>query len=849
MCQTLGVASPKSRGADVSELIYRAWVEGPGSAAARTLASRTPVPGSVALRGRFHLLADPAVPAMPAEMFHLGWDAWQAQVTLTAIADSALISNDIPAARAALAELVSTHERGLHQLPLVDAEVGLGDAARQADEFEEAAGHYDRALELASAAHYRFGTVRALVPVGYLTMMSGSVLQAAGIFRQAVTLASELDERTYLAGALTGLGEALGRLRDDTGAREALATALELFEALRSDGGVVNAAQHLGDLHRRNRELGEAHAALSRALVAAQRSGLWIGVVNARDGLGEVALGQGDVPRAVGHYQQAYQLSADKGYRRGQAHALNGLGRCAAEASQWVLASRMHRAALTAYQQLGDLPSSTTALDGLARAASAEGDLQQAVRARLEAVAAIETMRSVQDREAYQREYRERFAGVYSSALRTAVMAKDPAGFVAVFEGLAGRRLAGMLGTLPAAAVEEAQVAAHVLARSHHKPLNGTDLAATPQAERRARLLGRLALRHGMPDVVERAIGDLAAALYRPFARESATRLLADTAVRGHMFLATMLPDRDTEIAWLRAGPGVEATAGIHAVPPAARDLVLSIARDGLAPDARAADLALLADLVPAAAFAGLADSDPLMIVPLGPLWGIPWPGLPVGGAFLGERFALAVTPSLTLADHLGAQPDLDPPRIVGQWRSPEIRFHELVAFLDDSRLDLDVLSSASDALVAATTASHDLVVLAGHGRPVPAMGHFLELGDGVLLTPATLLDARPPARLVLAACWGAHTPGIPDSDPLTIATIALARGSRAVLATTSELADDPLASAFLNGVLHRLPSQSMPAAVRDMTRRFLANTAYRDGYLSRWAPLITIGTANAEAR
>lgn len=129
---------------------------------------------------------------------------------------------------------------------------------------------------------------------------------------------------------------------------------------------------------------------------------------------------------------------------------------------------------------------------------------------------------------------------------------------------------------------------------------------------------------------------------------------------------------------------------------------------------------------------------------------------------------------------------------------------------------------------------------------PLGLRGRFqflLELAPRVLLTPAALLDARPPDQLVLAACWGAHAPGAADSDPLTLATIALTRGSRAVLATTGELADDPLASRFLNGVLHRLPAAAMPVALREMTRRFLAAPRHRDGYLSRWAPLITVGT------
>jgi hypothetical protein len=62
------------------------------------------------------------------------------------------------------------------------------------------------------------------------------------------------------------------------------------------------------------------------------------------------------------------------------------------------------------------------------------------------------------------------------------------------------------------------------------------------------------------------------------------------------------------------------------------------------------------------------------------------------------------------------------------------------------------------------------------------------------------------------------------------------------VLATTSELADDSVASRFLNGVLHRLPAAAMPDALLQMTRRFLTDPRHRDGYLSRWAPLITVG-------
>jgi tetratricopeptide (TPR) repeat protein len=847
---------------DVSRILYQAWLAGPRSESARRLASQIPVPGSVALRGRFHFLTDPAVPDLPAAMFEVTWDVWQRQVELTAAADAALMAHDVAVARRALAELQSTHVPGRHQLPLVDALVGMGDAARQADLFEEAAGHYDGALGMAAEEHYRFGTVRALVPVGYLTLMSGSAREAADRFRAAASLARELDERAYLAGALTGSGEALSRLREDAAARESLAEALQLAESLKSDGGIVNAAQQLGDLHRRRRELTKAREYFGRALEVAHRAGPWIGEVNASDGLGEVHLRLGEVDEAIRHYEHARALSVSKRYRRGEAHALNGIGWCADAAGDWEAAELLHHAALDAYRELGDLPSSTHALVGMAQAATKAGDRPRALGAMLNAVAAIEAMRSAQDRHQHQHEYRERFAIVYSGAIRAAVDADDPAGFVAVFESLAGRRLAGMLEPLPTAAVEEAQLAAHVLATAQHRPLrrshrSGADPApkepgtagtsAESGATERTRLLGRLALRHGMQDIVERAMDDIAAALYRPFAPDDAAPLLQRVAAHQQLLLVTPLPGQDTEIAWLRSGPGIDTRVGTHVISDQARDLVVSLAQAGLPALARPGLLAPLAGLLPQSVMADLDEID-LLIVPLGPLWAVPWTALPgpatsPGGSFLGERCALAVAPSMTLADHVRRHGDPAGLKTVGHWRSPAIRYHKLVAYADDARVQVDELACAADGLTAVTQARHDLLVLAGHGRPVPGLGHYLELGDDVLLTPVSLLSARTPDRLVLTACWGAHTPGIPEADPLTLATIALTRGSRSIIATTSELADDAPATTFLNRVLYRLPGQPMPTALREVTRRFLSEPYNRDGYLSRWAPLITVGT------
>jgi hypothetical protein len=192
-------------------------------------------------------------------------------------------------------------------------------------------------------------------------------------------------------------------------------------------------------------------------------------------------------------------------------------------------------------------------------------------------------MRSSQDRHQYQQEYRERFAVIYSAALRAAVRNDDAAAFVTVFENLAGRRLAGLLAEIPPlSAAEDAVLASSALATASNLPLNGVDLAdRTTSAERRARLVGRLALRGGLPERVERAIADIAAALYHSFSPGDAIPLLDRASLRADVLLATLVPGANDQIAWLRAGPGRAALSGLQEIGEAAQTLIAALATRG----------------------------------------------------------------------------------------------------------------------------------------------------------------------------------------------------------------------------------------------------------------------------
>ena len=113
----------------------------------------------------------------------------------------------------------------------------------------------------------------------------------------------------------------------------------------------------------------------------------------------------------------------------------------------------------------------------------------------------------------------------------------------------------------------------------------------------------------------------------------------------------------------------------------------------------------------------------------------------------------------------------------------PEVHLHDLLGLGPGSRHARS--AGAPDRLLhGLARGGIDAVVIAAHGRPMPGLGHYLELGSDVILTPAEMFDSTPPKSLALLACWGARVPGQSSGDPLTLATIALARRSRQILVT-----------------------------------------------------------------
>ncbi|MBL8929045.1 MAG: CHAT domain-containing protein [Kineosporiaceae bacterium] len=830
-----------------SRALFAAWqlaASGPpGVRSARRQLTRTPEPGAVALRCRYRHLLDPAAAPVPRGETP-SWDRWCEITRIETEGDLALVRAPSNAA-AVFERLRALEDSATLRIVTVNALQGLGDTARQHDQHEAAAQLLTAAIDLAANDGYRFGEVRALVSLGYLTMAVSSAHEALDFFERALQVAEAIPDALFAANAGLGAAEATLRLGRPGQARDRAAAAYRAFDTLGSHMGAGNAAERLASAHRALDQPGEVVSALTLAQGHFRQAGSTVGQVNALDGLGEAALAAGHHDEAAGHFTAARDL-AGPAYERGRLNAVQGLARAARARHQWQVAADHHRSALDGFDALGDLVGQMHAFDGLAICAGHLDGAAEELRVRLQSVQALERLRASRNDHSVQLEYRRRFTGIYQAAMRSALAQHDPDAATYLLECLAGRRLAGLLDSLPATGTDAAELTAHLTAMADQR-LAGRLADPQSRTERVARLLGATAIRHAVADQARDALDDLAASLFLPLDPSEASGLLAAAPDGMHVLVVAADATTPGELCHVWRDASGETHLGSVALPAATLDTMNRYVT-GTSGYPGIGDLAPLRHLVPDRLRAELAASTPqapvrLLLIPLGGLWLLPWPALLLDDhRVLGEVAELSLCPSLTVAKALRERPRANAEHAAASrtavWHNPTLTEHRyrLDSALGCAPLPIADAAGARRALLAAPSGP---VVIVGHGRPVDGSA-YLELAPGEIVTTAELLASKPAARLALICCWGAADRSSVTADPLTLAVTALIAGSREVLATVGELADSPQATFFVQRILASRTT-SLPSAVTQATRALLAGPGMREAPVAHWAPIITL--------
>lgn len=833
-------------------LLFEAWrTESPDLRA--DVASRPP-PGPIALRCRYHHLIDSEREGNP--LAPVSEEEWNRALVVETEGDNALRVGDFDRAITLFREVEDG--RGFDLVSSANARLGIGEAHRARGDVEGASRWFEAALHSAGQAGYRFGRLRALIALGYLALHHHSVVRAREVFDEALDLAVALGDGVYHANAVQGLAECAER---DGATDDALAgyqRAHELFREIRSLTGQAHVAQRIGALHHRRGRADLARDWLVDAAKAFAEDNDPVGMVNTLDGLGDILLDVDDPDAAEVQYQAAQEIALDRELPLALAHSAQNFARVAAARQEWTVAEDLFQAAIAEYRTAGDLLGVCTALGKRAAVRKRAGRAEDALTDRVAAVFAIEEFRAANREPRAQLEYRGRFAAVYAHALRTAVSSGSAERFAVVSDGLAGRRLPGLAeAVIPAGIRDNVTLTQDLVVRANQRwaadprgpgaSSMGSRAGITKQ-ERVRQLLGNAALRGAMPGMAKDAIDDLLAAVYLPPADDGAALL---AALPSECHVLQLVPDPEDPALIHRLWRDDRGRFELDTIElgPKCLELIALLQenndeRSGLCPRRLLSLSALLPERLPEA----LADMPMprLLLLPVGELWLVPWGAVPVReDKLLAQAAEYVVCPSMSLQRVLrnrGPARPIDGP--TGIWRSPVMDFLGLSALDCDPRWWLNEPLRAVLATGLLADGTHT-VILTCHGRPADGPGHYLELDEGIWLLPADVLGPVAPARLYLITCWGAGVPGQAMADPITIATLALARGSAEVLATVGEFGDTKVGNLFAESVLGLLADTDTvaSAAVHQAGKRLARETGAWEWPLRDWASLLPIGT------
>ena len=261
-----------------------------------------------------------------------------------------------------------------------NALVSLGLVDGHQSRYQEATGHFERALTWYTQAGDGACQAKSLNYLGLVALREGRYAEAAGHLEQALAWYRDLDDQH-------GAAYASATWPASTSARAATrrppACSRRHWRCSGSTGTGPErspSSSRLGDLYLRQGRYPQAISHLREVLAHYQDQTDPQGEALALVSLGIIGLRQGRYAEAAGHLDQALARYREMSDPAGQATTLNNLGEVLLATGQAADARRRYAAALDMAVQAGEYIRATRARDGLGRACQAGGDPRRAHR-------------------------------------------------------------------------------------------------------------------------------------------------------------------------------------------------------------------------------------------------------------------------------------------------------------------------------------------------------------------------------------------------------------------------------------------------------------------------------------
>lgn len=684
------------------------------------------------------------------------------------------------AALASFRESAALAEELGERLALANALLNIARIYSEEGDPVTAADYLRRSLAVREAIGDDSAVSVALTNLGSLEQSRANYGAALAYYLRALDLARKSGDRWREALALQAIGAAYASRSNDDLALDFYAKALDVNRALGNKAGIASILASVADLRARAGAYDVALASYREALGLLEASGHEPGVAAARFAVGRIREAAGDAAGALDEFAKAAALYEKVGFKSGLGDAL------AAEASALV-ATDKSADALPLADRAAALGREIDAPETLARARLAGGRALRALGRLDEARAAFDDAVSATERavasaggdERDQAGFFETRTDPYLEQVSLLAGRGDAAGALGYAERAKARVLLDVLGhgrvrvtktMSPEEDAEERRLSAEVAsldARISAGGAGATDLADRLREARlaldafRSRLYAsHPELRTKRGDVAPVRPEDVRALI--PGARGAA---LEYVSADDDTFLVVATPgDGGVDLKVYALGVGAKALAervGRFRAMIASRDL-------GFAGPARE-----LYDTLLGPARAQLAGRDALLVVPDGPLWGLPFQALRTpANRYVIEDAAVSYAPSLSVLREMrrartaprppaesllavadpvsaGATPTTGPTRMgAGFAPLPEARRQvgAIAPLYGRAASRVYVGAEATEARVKADAARCDVLHLATHG----VLDDASPLYSYVLLAPSGADDGRLEAREIL---------------------------------------------------------------------------------------------------
>jgi tetratricopeptide (TPR) repeat protein/transcriptional regulator with XRE-family HTH domain len=247
--------------------------------------------------------------------------------------------------------------------------------------FLDTRGHWEQALALhqialtaARQAGDRPGHARALMLLGGMQVLTGSLAAAAVTLQQALAAYRDLNDLIGRADALNSLGFVHGLTGDYPSASACHQQALELFRDLGHQRGQAHALSDLGIVYGLTGNYPAAAACHQQALELFRDLGHLYGQADALINLGAVQQLTGDYPAAAASLHQVMALNGDLDDCSTQAWVLNEFGVLHRLTGDYRTAAASHQQALELFRGLGERSAEAYALNELGLVQQLTGD-------------------------------------------------------------------------------------------------------------------------------------------------------------------------------------------------------------------------------------------------------------------------------------------------------------------------------------------------------------------------------------------------------------------------------------------------------------------------------------------